>query len=173
MDLETRNQISNGGLDITCSSCNQIGCICPEPIPHLDRFCENCRGTNNGDLRCYCTPALVANPCNRSEGGNPHCDGPDELCKDAPPIYFCDAEPWFANPDLATMTAAAVVYDFKTMAIDPGVNITSVAQRTNYPELIATATPTFPPMVAVASPQPASGKASKKIVGAGAAAAAA
>ncbi|KAL8700544.1 MAG: hypothetical protein Q9201_005395 [Fulgogasparrea decipioides] len=183
IDPEIRKQIDNGGLDHTCSSCNETGCLCPDLIRHFAPFaslCEDCRGTNGGGLRCYCSPALKASPCSvvrrHSEGAFTGCDDQVQCNNSAPPVFFCEAAPFYDNPALATLTAASVVYDVRTITVEPEVryNVTQLAHLPQQHEVVGPE-PTAPPepIITTLSQKPEPGKASTNAAGAGAAAAAA
>ncbi|KAL8737489.1 MAG: hypothetical protein Q9181_001619 [Wetmoreana brouardii] len=183
IDPEIRKQISNGGLDHTCSGCNETGCLCPDLSPHFAPFtslCENCRGTNGGGLRCYCSPALKASPCSvvrrHSEGAFVGCDDQVQCNNSAPPVFFCEAAPFYDNPALATLTAASMVYDVRTITVEPGAgyNATQLAHLPQQHEVFRPE-PTAPPepIVTILSQKPEAGKASTNAAGAGVAAAAA
>ncbi|KAL8919875.1 MAG: hypothetical protein Q9172_004780 [Xanthocarpia lactea] len=170
IDPEIRKNITNGGLGIICSSCNATGCICPDTIDGLFDACEGCRGTKDGGIRCYCSPALGAGPCNTYRDRLTSCKDDPELCKKLAPVFYCEAQPWYQNPELAAMTAAAVVYDFKTMTIEPGADVTALAQQGSPAEVVQGAAGA--PLTVAFSPKPQQGTSSKNIVGAGVAAAA-
>lgn len=58
-DAKMRDSLNNGGLENTCTGCNQTGCFCPDLVPPLEplaRLCEHCRCQPGGGLRCYCEP---------------------------------------------------------------------------------------------------------------------
>ncbi|KAL8673038.1 MAG: hypothetical protein Q9168_002530 [Polycauliona sp. 1 TL-2023] len=130
IDPEVRKGIANGGLGIICSSCNATGCICPESIPDLSSVCDFCRGTKDGGLRCYCSPALFASACNTISGEHiSSCDGMHELCTKMPAVFFCEAQPWYQDPRLQNLTASVVVYDFKELTMTPDADVAMWAQR--------------------------------------------
>ncbi|KAL8687671.1 MAG: hypothetical protein Q9218_006225 [Villophora microphyllina] len=183
IDPKIRDTLDNGGLNHICSSCNQTGCLCPDlggPLfaPFAPVY-ENCQGTNGGGLRCYCSSALDARPCNGIDGYTTGCSNPALCTAKSAQGFFCEPQRWDQDPRLANMTAAAVFYDYRTITIGAGANIIAVAQAvaqrghegyegTTYP-MAASSTPT-----ATAMPQMSeNGKASNKAVGAGGAAIAA
>lgn len=165
IDPEIRKTIGNGGLDHTCSNCNQTGCLCPDmgaPFAAFEGLCENCRGIPGGGLRCYCSPALQASPCSykaESLGEDARCDD-QPACNNgsqpAPP--FCEAAPWTDNPGLASLSHASVIYDVRTLAVLPPGRQTIAAAE---------------PVITAPSQKAEPGKGYKNAVSAGKAAAAA
>ncbi|KAL8992870.1 MAG: hypothetical protein Q9169_006778 [Polycauliona sp. 2 TL-2023] len=137
IDPTIREKISNGGLAITCSSCNATGCICPDAIANISSVCDFCRGTTDGGLRCYCSPALVAGACNTVKDKVWGCGGNHELCSKVPSIFFCEAQPWYQDPRLANISEQSYgtefgrfqAWDFKELIFTPDSDITAWAQR--------------------------------------------
>lgn len=163
IDPEIRTKITNGGLGIICSSCNATGCICPDNIDGLTDVCDFCRGTKDGGIRCYCSPALSAAPCNTMHDHSFGCTDNPELCKHAPTTYFCEAQPWYQDPRLANTAAGVTVYNFKTMRILPEADITKWAERgIEHEDVLGAGNYTHPE----------EGTATKNVVGTGVAAAA-
>ncbi|KAL8933104.1 MAG: hypothetical protein Q9216_006525 [Gyalolechia sp. 2 TL-2023] len=139
INAELRKSIYNGGLDPTCSSCNETGCLCPDLTHHNISFgglCEHCRGMEGGGLRCYCSPALDGTPCNTTGPTLTACNDHAEECNNTLPLYFCEPQNWDQDPALTDLATASVVYDFqKITVLPPGLggavtNTVSAAQQT-------------------------------------------
>lgn len=129
---QMRNGLDNGGLDQTCSGCNQTGCLCPDLVSFFEpfaRLCENCRSQPGGELRCYCSPALQASPCNGTEGYMTRCSD-SALGNDSAPSLssYCEPQRWDQDPMLTRLTVPTVVYDYATMTIKPGANVSQMAR---------------------------------------------
>ncbi|KAL8710268.1 MAG: hypothetical protein Q9225_007316 [Loekoesia sp. 1 TL-2023] len=122
IDPEIRKNINNGGLDPTCGSCNETGCLCPDLIHKNISFgglCEHCRGMDGGGLRCYCSPALDGTPCHTTGPALTGCNDQPEQCNNTLPVYFCEPQNWDQNPNLTNLATPSVVYDFKKITIMP------------------------------------------------------
>ncbi|KAL9604933.1 MAG: hypothetical protein Q9219_000121 [cf. Caloplaca sp. 3 TL-2023] len=123
IDPETRETLHNGGIEPMCGSCNSTGCLCPE-MPddhgvHFNGLCEGCRTMDAGGLRCYCSPALDASPCNATRDLLTACNDQPDQCKDALALYFCEPQQWDQNPGLKKLATPSVVYGIQTATIMP------------------------------------------------------
>ena len=131
IEPEIRKLIENGGLVHTCGSCNQTGCLCPDmnhPNISFNGLCEYCRGMEGGGLRCYCSPALEASPCNTTEPPTTGCADQPEQCHDALPVYFCEPQKWDQNPGLTNLATPSVVYDVQKITVMPSTGPAATAK---------------------------------------------
>lgn len=140
IDPEIRKSINNGGLDPTCSSCNDTGCLCPDLAHQNISFgglCEHCRGMEGGGLRCYCSPALDGTPCNTTGPALTACNDQTEQCNNTLPVYFCEPQNWDQNPALIDLASPSVVYDVQKITVTPpglGAAVTNTAQASQQTE---------------------------------------
>ncbi|KAI4286566.1 MAG: hypothetical protein L6R35_004179 [Caloplaca aegaea] len=84
---DIRKHIVNGGLDPTC---NDTGCMCPDKNSNIafGGLCEGRRGTEDGTLRCYCSPALSATPCGAEHRGTGCVDQTEQCNRTANLPYY-------------------------------------------------------------------------------------
>ncbi|KAL8827289.1 MAG: hypothetical protein Q9170_007075 [Blastenia crenularia] len=112
IDPDVRKGINNGGLDSTCSTCNDTGCLCPDLTHHNISFgdlCENSRGTFGGG--------------SLNQGCNDH----PEQCNGTFPVYFCEPQRWDQDPALKDLNTPTAVYDFaKETIMPPGLGGTDM-----------------------------------------------
>ncbi|KAL9008847.1 MAG: hypothetical protein Q9173_006067 [Seirophora scorigena] len=119
---DIRKQIIDGGLNPTCSQCNSTGCMCPDKNSNIPfgGLCEGCRATEDGRLRCYCSPALYADPRGAKEPLTA-CNDQTEQCNKTPNLpYYCAPQNWDQTPGIMTPLATPyVVYDVETITVVP------------------------------------------------------